>query len=115
MEMILMKAHTKTKPIIKHTPDGQPIEISPYIWGVMHGEPPIYLEDEEKAIEIAKKLGWKADPSSHAEGAVAPVSAEEAAENRKFLQACGVDMDEWDRIIKQGGGTMPGWHAKKKD
>jgi hypothetical protein len=108
-----MKTKPTQKPIIKHTPDGEQLEISPYIWGVMHGEPPIYLEDEEKAIELAKKLGWKADPRWHP--TVAPVSDEEAAKNRQFLQECGIDMDEWDRIMKQGGGTMPGWNAKKKD
>jgi hypothetical protein len=110
-----MKTKPTSKPIIKHTPDGEQIEISPYIWGVMHGEPPIYLEDEEKAIELAKKLGWKGDPSSYKVGARKPVSDEKDAQNRQFLQERGVDVNEIDRILKKGGGTMPGWYAKKKD
>ena len=52
-----MTTQSKKKLIVKHTPEGERIEISPYIWGVIHGEPPLYLEDEEQAIEIAKKLG----------------------------------------------------------
>jgi hypothetical protein len=109
-----MKTKPTPKPIIKHTPDGEQLEISPYIWGVMHGEPPIYLEDEEKAIELAKKLGWKADASSYVGGAVDPVSDEEHAANQKFLRECGVDVDEIDRILKSGGGTLPGWNGKAK-
>ena len=103
------------EPIIKFTPAGERIEISPYIWSVMHGAPPRYLEDEDEAIEIAKKLGWKADPSCHAPGARKPVSDEEDEENRRFLRECGVDVDEMDRILKKGGGTIPVGYVRKKD
>lgn len=44
-----MKTQSREKPIIKYTPEGKRLEISPYIWGVMHGEPPFYLEEEEEA------------------------------------------------------------------
>jgi hypothetical protein len=113
--VILMADKPNPKPIIKYTPEGERLEISPYIWSVMHGAPPRYLDDEDEAIELAKKLGWKADPRWHALGARKPVSDEEAAENERFLRECGIDMDEWHRLMKKGGGEMPGWHAKKKD
>jgi hypothetical protein len=108
-----MKTKPNPKPIIKHTPDGERLEISRYIWGVMHGEPPIYLEDEEKAIELAKKLGWKADPRSYP--TVDPVSNNEAAETEKFLREHGVDIDKVNRILAQGGGKIPVGYVRKKD
>jgi hypothetical protein len=104
----------KEEPIVKHTPDGERIEISPYIWSVMCGAPPRYLEDEDEAIEIAKKLGWKADPSCHALGAIKPVSDEEMVEIHRILREHGIDPDEIDRILDNGGGTLPGWDGKKK-
>ena len=107
-----MTTQSKKELIVKYTPEGERIEISPYIWGVMHGEPPLYLEDEEQAIEIAKKLGRKGDPRWHP--TVKPVSDETAVENEQFLRECGMDMDEWHRIMKKGGGEMPGWHATQK-
>ena len=110
-----MTTQSKKEPIIKYTPEGERLEISPYIWGVMHGAPPFYLEDEEKAIEFANKLGWKADPRLHAPGARKPVSDEEAAEIERSLREHGVDVDEMNRILENGGGEMPGWHAQKKD
>ena len=108
-----MTTKPKKEPIIQYTPEGERLEISPYIWSVMHGAPPRYLDDEDEAIELAKKLGWKADPRWHP--TVKPVTDEEDEENKRFLRACGVDVDEMDRILKKGGGTMPGWHAKKKN
>ena len=110
-----MTSKPSQKPIIKFTPDGERLEISPYIWSVMHGAPPRYLEDEDEAIELAKKLGWKADPSCHAPGARKPVSDEEAKEIERFLRSRGVDVDEMNRIIKQGGGTIPVGYVRKKD
>jgi len=107
-----MKTQSRERPIIKYTPQGERLEVSPYIWGVMHGEPPFYLEDEEDAIEIAKKLGWKADPRWHP--TVEPISDEEAMETEKFLRECGVDVDEMNRILENGGGTLPGWNGKAK-
>jgi hypothetical protein len=80
----------------------------------MHGAPPRYLEDEEEAIRLAKKLGWKADARDHALGARKPVSDKEKKEIERFLRARGVDVDEMNRIIQQGGGTIPvGWASKK--
>jgi len=79
---------------------------------VMHGAPPLYLEDEEQAIEIAKKLGWKVDSRWHP--TAKPVSEEASVENEQFLRKCGVDMDEWHRIMKKGGGEMPSWDGTQK-
>ncbi len=108
-----MKTQPREKPIIKYTPEGKRLEISPYIWGVMHGEPPFYLEDEEEAIEIAKKLGWKADPRWHP--TIESVSDEEAAKIEQFLRERGVDVDKMNRIIEQGGGTIPVGFVRKKN
>ncbi len=107
-----MKMQSEKKPIIKYTPAGERIEISPYIWSVMHGAPPRYLEDEDEAIDLAKKLGWKSDPRCYAP--LKPVSDEEMEEIHRLLRKHGIDPDEIDRILDNGGGTLPGWDGKKK-
>ena len=107
-----MVTQLKKELIVKYTPEGERIEISPYIWGIMHGEPPLHLEDEERAIEISKKLGWKRASRWHPTSK--PVGDEEMEEIHRILREHGIDPDEIDRILENGGGTLPGWNGKAK-
>ena len=95
------------------------IEISPYIKAVMEGAPPKYLEDEVEAINMAKKLGWRPKPG---EGSPAyrPGSCMEYLHNHpeevdRILREHGIDPDEINRILEQGGGRIPVGYTMKKD
>jgi hypothetical protein len=97
--------------------ESEQIEISPYIKSVMEGAPPRYLDDEIEAINMAKKLGWRPKPG---EGSPAyrPGSYMEYLHNHpeevdRILREHGIDPDEINKILEQGGGILPGWNGKK--
>ena len=94
-------------------------DIPPHIKAVMKGAPPRYLDDEIEAIKWAKKIGWRAMPDSVSIG-VKPGGYMEYLEKHpeeadRILREHGIDPDEIDRILEQGGGTLPGWNGKKKN
>ena len=110
---MISDSHGQGKPIHQVTSDGETIEISPYIWAIMHGAPPRYLEDEEEAIRIAKALGWKPDPEDYAPP-IELINDKEIEEVDRIMRARGLHPDEIDRILENGGGTLPGWNGTAK-
>ena len=77
----------------------------------------VNLDDEIEAINLAKKLGWRPKPG---EGSPAykPGSYMEYLDNHpeevdRILREHGIDPDEINRILEQGGGILPGWNGKK--
>jgi hypothetical protein len=85
----------------------------------MEGAPPKYLDDEIEAINLAKKLGWRPKPG---EGSPAykPGSCMEYLHNHpekvdRILRERGIDADEINRILEQGGGRIPVDYTKKKN
>jgi hypothetical protein len=103
----------KTQPIIKITPDGERMEIPPHIWRVMHGTMPRYLEEEEEALRFAEKLGWKADSKDEAPPLQLGSEVEEA-EIHRIMRIRGLSPEKIERLLENGGGTLPGFYGKAK-
>ena len=93
------------------------IEISSYIKSVMEGAPPRYLDDEIEAINMAKKLGWRPKPGegspAYRAGSYMEYLQNHPEEVDRILREHGIDPDEINRILEQGGGILPGWNGKK--